>query len=77
MLAQLFLIVLGNVKRSLDGPYRAFRFFKCADRYLGEAAARFNRRFQLDALVLRLLVAAARRTSWPERALRNVRSMLR
>ena len=65
-------IVMGNVKRALDGTYHAFRFFKYADRYLGEAMYRFNRRFQLDAMVPRLLVAAARCKPWSERQLRNV-----
>lgn len=54
--------ILGNVKRSLDGTYHAFDFLKYAHRYLAEAAWRFNRRFDLAALVPRLLVAAAART---------------
>ena len=65
-------IVLSNLKRSLDGTYHVFGFFKYAHRYLAEAAWRFNRRFQLDALVPRLLVAAARCPAWSERSLRDV-----
>jgi ribosomal protein L37AE/L43A len=65
-------VVLSNVKRALDGTYHAFKFFKYAHRYLGEAAWRFNRRFRLAALVPRLLVAIARCKPWPERKLRNV-----
>lgn len=65
-------LVMGNVKRSLDGTYHAFRFFKYAERYLGEAMYRFTRRFQLKAMVPRLLVAAARCKPWPERVLRDV-----
>lgn len=65
-------VVLSNLKRSLDGTYHAFKFCKYAHRYLAEAQWRFNRRFQLAALVPRLLVAAARITPWSERALRNV-----
>lgn len=64
--------LLSNVKRSLDGAYHAFRFFKYAHRYLVEAVWRFNRRFQLEALVPRLLVAAARSSGWSERSLRDV-----
>lgn len=64
--------VLSNVKRSLDGTYHAFAFCKYAHRYLAEAAWRFNRRFQLQALVPRLLVAAARGQVWSESKLRNV-----
>lgn len=64
--------VLSNVKRAMDGTYHAFRFFKYADRYLGEATYRFNRRFELEAMVPRLLVAAARCKPWPETRLRAV-----
>lgn len=65
-------IVLGNVKHALDGTYHAFRFAKYAERYVGEAAWRFNRRFRLKALVRRAVVAAARCPAWPERKLRGV-----
>lgn len=64
--------MLSNVKRALDGTYHAFKFFKYAHRYLGEAAWRFNRRFRLAALVPRLLVAITRCKPWSERKLRNV-----
>ena len=50
--------VLGNLKTSLAGTYHAFAFNKYGGRYLAEAAYRFNRRFRLDTLPLRLLVAA-------------------
>ena len=65
-------IVLSNLKRSLDGAYHAFGFFKYAHRYLSEAAWRFNRRFDLAALVPRLMVAAATTKPWSERKLRDV-----
>lgn len=65
-------VVLSNLKRALDGTYHAFAFFKYAQRYLAEAAWRFNRRFRMDTLVSRLLVAAARCPPWPERRLRDV-----
>src|SRR3546814_2309357 len=42
-------VVMGNLKRSLDGTLHAFRYFKYAERYLGEAAWRFNRRFDRSA----------------------------
>jgi hypothetical protein len=67
-------IVMGNVKRSLDGTHHAFKYAKYAHRYLAEATWRFNRRFRLKALVPRLLVAAARCKPWPETALRNCES---
>lgn len=65
-------VVLSNLKRSLDGAYHAFKFAKYAQRYLAETQWRFNRRFELAALVPRLLVAAARIKSWSERRLRNL-----
>ena len=65
-------VVLSNLKRALDGTYHMFCFFKYAHRYLGEAAWRFNRRFRLEAMVPRLLVAAARCQPWSETRLRKV-----
>jgi len=50
--------ILGNLKTSLGGAYHAFDFVKYAARYLAAFAYRFNRRFQLDTLPKRLLVAA-------------------
>jgi len=64
--------VLSNVKRSLDGTYHWFDFFKYSHRYLAEAAWRFNRRFDLSALLRRLLHAAAACEPRPERMLRDV-----
>lgn len=65
-------VVLGNLKRSLDGAYHAFDFFKYAHRYLAETAWRINRRFELQTLVPRLLSAAISTAPWPERMLRDV-----
>ena len=45
---------------------------KYAERYLAEAMYRFNRRFQMAAMMPRLLVAAARCPPWPERQVRDV-----
>lgn len=64
-------IILGNLKRSLDGTLHAFKFFKYTHRYLADATWRFNRRFDLKVLVPRLLVAAARCEPWPEPRLRD------
>ncbi len=50
---------LGNLKTSLGGAYHAFDFAKYGTRYLGAFAYRFNRRFQLDTITTRLIVAAA------------------
>ena len=51
--------VLGNLTTSLGGAYHAFDFAKYGTRYLGAFVYRFNRRFHLEVLPLRLLVAAA------------------
>ena len=51
-------VVLSNVKRSIGGAYHSIKQAKYARRYLGEAAYRFNRRFQLHELLPRLLRAA-------------------
>ncbi|NOU23331.1 MAG: IS1595 family transposase [Methyloglobulus sp.] len=51
--------LLGNLKTSLGGCYHAFKFAKYASRYLSAFAYRFNRRYRLDTLPNRLLIAAA------------------
>lgn len=50
--------VVGNLKTSLGGAYPAFDFAKYGTRYLGAFAYRFNRRFDLATISLRLLAAA-------------------
>lgn len=47
--------MLSNVKRGIDGAYHAFRQAKYARRYLAEAGYRFNRRFDLHAMLPLLL----------------------
>ena len=63
--------VLGNLKTSLGGAYHAFDFAKYGTRYLGAFVYRFNRRFHLEMLPLRLLVAAATIGPRPARWLRQ------
>ncbi|SMF94387.1 Transposase zinc-ribbon domain-containing protein [Methylomagnum ishizawai] len=64
--------VLGNLKTSFGGTYHAFDFAKYGSRYLAAFAYRFNRRFHLETLPMRLLVAAAaigpRPAPWLRRA---------
>jgi hypothetical protein len=60
--------LLGNLKTSLGGAYHAFDFAKYGERYLGAFAYRFNRRFHLDTLPSRLLVAAIAVGPCPARA---------
>lgn len=52
-------ILIGNLKTALAGTYHAFNFQKYASRYLAEYQYRFNRRFDLRAILPRLLRAAA------------------
>jgi len=62
--------LLGNLKTSFSGAYHAFDFAKYGARYLAAFAYRFNRRFHLDTLPSRLLVAAATTGPRPERWIR-------
>ena len=62
--------ILGNLKSALSGTYHAFDFSKYARRYLSEFSYRFNRRFHLKGLPVRLLVACAMTGPCPERWLR-------
>jgi predicted RNA-binding Zn-ribbon protein involved in translation (DUF1610 family) len=62
--------VLSNVKRSLDGTYHAIKFKKYAQRYLNEAAWRFNRRTDLAGLASRLITHAAQCAPNSEKTLR-------
>ncbi|MFN7551018.1 MAG: transposase, partial [Pseudomonadota bacterium] len=63
-------IVLSNVKRSISGVYHSIRQGKYARRYLGEAAYRFNRRFQLSDMLPRLVHAMIQCSPRPEPRLR-------
>jgi hypothetical protein len=62
--------VLGNLKTMLSGAYKALDYSKYAQRYLGAFAYRFNRRFDLAGLVVRLVVDVCRGTPTPERKVR-------
>jgi transposase-like protein len=62
--------VLGNLKTHLSGTYHAFQFAKYAKRYLAAFTYRFNRRFHLETLPKRLLLAAASIGPRPEHWLR-------
>jgi hypothetical protein len=63
--------ILGNLKTGLGGAYHAFLFSKYSNRCLAEIAYRFNRRFNLNTLHQRLLMAAVRCTPCSERLLRS------
>lgn len=62
--------ILGNLKTAITGTYHSFDFKKYPHRYLGEYQYRFNRRFDLAAMLPRLLRAAARSGRRPEGWLR-------
>jgi transposase-like protein len=62
--------VLGNLKTAMSGTYHAFNFEKYGERYLAEAQYRFNRRFDLKAILPVTLTAAVATGPRPERWLR-------
>ena len=60
--------MIGNVKNAIHGTYHAISR-KHLPRYLAEFCYRFNRRFQLDAMVERLAYVALRTPPLPQRLL--------
>lgn len=63
--------VLGNLKTALTGTYHAIKFAKYAGRYLAEVQYRFNRRYDLRAILGRLARAAVLTPAYPEAFLRT------
>lgn len=62
--------VLSNLKTAISGTYHAFKFAKYADRYLAEVPYRFNRRFDLGSILVRLVRAAALARPGPKSMIR-------
>jgi transposase-like protein len=62
--------LLGNLKTAIGGTYHAFAFAKYSHRYLAEFQYRFNRRFDMRAIFIRLLHALAAAPACQERRLR-------
>jgi len=62
--------LIGNLKTALSGTYHAFDFEKYGYRYLAEFQYRFNRRFDLQAILPRLLRASVLTMPQPSRILR-------
>jgi hypothetical protein len=60
---------LGNIKAAITGTYRAINS-KHVPRYLAEFEYRFNRRYDLVAMIPRLTWAAVRTTPMPYRFLK-------
>jgi hypothetical protein len=62
--------MLGNLKTAFAGAYHSFDFVKYAHRYLAEVQYRFNRRFDLSVILVRLLRASSVTRPHPERLIR-------
>ena len=62
--------LLGNLKTSMAGTYHSFDHAKYGARYLAEFCYRFNRRFDLPAMLPRLLRALATTRPLPLKVLR-------
>ena len=62
--------MLGNLKTAFAGTYHSFDFVKYAHRYLAEVQYRFNRRFDLSVILVRLLRASSVTRPHPERLIR-------
>ena len=62
--------LIGNAKTALTGTYHAIKFAKYAYRYLAEVQFRFNRRYDLRAILSDLLVALVRTPRSPQHDIR-------
>ena len=62
--------LIGNVKTALTGTYHAIKFAKYGYRYLAEVQFRFNRRYDMPAMLGCLLRALAATPRRPERGIR-------
>jgi hypothetical protein len=57
--------VLGNLKTAFAGTYHSFGFAKYSHRYLAQVQYLFNRRFNLQTILPRLIRAACATTACP------------
>jgi hypothetical protein len=64
-------VLLGNLKTALCGNHHAFDFAKFAHRHLDEVQYRFNRRFDLAAMVPRLSSAVMQTSPCPRKQIQN------
>ena len=62
--------LISNLKTAISGTYHSFKFDKYVHRYLAEVQYRFNRRYDLSAILARLLRVAVRTGPPPERVIR-------
>jgi len=58
--------VISNLKTAISGTYHSFKFNKHIHRYLAEVQYRFSRRYDLTAILARLLRAAVLTGPRPE-----------
>lgn len=63
--------VLGNLKTKINGAHKHFNFTKCANRYLGAFAYRFNQRFDLTRSVHGLIGCVMKSAPLTESAVRR------
>lgn len=63
--------VLGNLKTAFSGTFHTFKAMKYAHRYLAETQYRFNRRFDMKAMLPRMLMACVQTSARPETWLRS------
>jgi hypothetical protein len=63
--------VLGNLKTTLSGAFHALKYRAYGETYLAAFAHRFNRRFDMRALVATLIVEVARCKQVPEKVVRR------
>jgi hypothetical protein len=62
--------VLGNLKTAFAGTYHSFGFAKYSHRHLAQVQYLFNRRFDLRAILVRLVRAACSTAAHPLAVLR-------
>ncbi len=61
--------LISNVKATMTGTYHAIKFAKCRHRYLAEVQFRFNRRYDMRAMLGSLLRAMDATPRQPERGI--------
>lgn len=66
--------LISNTKTAMKGTYHGFKISKYAQSYLAEAQYRFNRRFNLESLVTRLLYACVQNDPRDSKWIRSAES---
>ena len=63
--------LISTLKTAISGTYHSFKFARYVHRYLAEVQYRFNRRYDLRAILARLLRIAVLTGPRPERVIRT------